>query len=104
MTEHRKRAGDMVAGKFAAHPAYRTAVVIGANRVCEPYWNRIEINTSIYSDAAAAAVIRRDHVPSVMISVASQLHAASGIGDGRIVYGRYCMFVTCWCAGEATQV
>jgi len=52
---------DIVAGKFAAHPDYRTALVIGANRVCEPYWNRMEINTSVYSDGAAAAVIRRDH-------------------------------------------
>lgn len=52
---------DIVAGKFAAHPAYRTALVIGANRVCEPYWNRMEINTSVYSDGAAAAVVRRDH-------------------------------------------
>ncbi|MFI6996237.1 3-oxoacyl-ACP synthase III family protein [Nocardia sp. NPDC050175] len=52
---------DLVAGKFAAHPGYRTALLIGANRVCEPYWNRMEINTSIYSDGAAAAVLRRDH-------------------------------------------
>jgi 3-oxoacyl-[acyl-carrier-protein] synthase-3 len=52
---------DLVAGKFAAHPGYRTALVIGANRVAEPYWNRMEINTSVYSDGAAAAVIRRDH-------------------------------------------
>ena len=52
---------DVVAGKFATHPEYRTAVVVGANRVCEPYWNRMEINTSIYSDGAAAAVFRRDH-------------------------------------------
>ncbi|MEU0878070.1 3-oxoacyl-[acyl-carrier-protein] synthase III C-terminal domain-containing protein [Lentzea sp. NPDC005914] len=52
---------DVVAGKFAVHPEYRTALLIGANRVCEPYWNRMEINTSVYSDGAAAAVIRRDH-------------------------------------------
>jgi len=52
---------DLVAGRFATHPSYRTALVIGANRVCEPYWNRMEINTSIFSDGAAAAVIRRDH-------------------------------------------
>ncbi|MER7753816.1 3-oxoacyl-[acyl-carrier-protein] synthase III C-terminal domain-containing protein [Kitasatospora sp. NPDC097643] len=52
---------DLVAGKFAVHPAYRTALVIGANRVAEPYWNRMEINTSVYSDGAAAAVVRRDH-------------------------------------------
>jgi 3-oxoacyl-[acyl-carrier-protein] synthase III len=52
---------DMVAGKFATHPRYRTALIVGANRVCEPYWNRMEINTSIYSDGAAAAVLQRDH-------------------------------------------
>lgn len=52
---------DIVAGKFATHPGYRTAMIIGANRVCEPYWNRMEINTSVFSDGAAAAVLRRDH-------------------------------------------
>lgn len=52
---------DVVAGKFATHPDYRTALIIGANRVCEPYWNRMEINTSVFSDGAAAAVVRRDH-------------------------------------------
>ncbi|MFI6099357.1 3-oxoacyl-ACP synthase III family protein [Lentzea sp. NPDC051213] len=52
---------DIVAGKFATHPDYETALIIGANRVCEPYWNRMEINTSIFSDGAAAAVVRRDH-------------------------------------------
>jgi 3-oxoacyl-[acyl-carrier-protein] synthase-3 len=52
---------DLVAGKFATHPGYRTALVVGANRVCEPYWNRMEINTSVFSDGAAAAVMRRDH-------------------------------------------
>jgi 3-oxoacyl-[acyl-carrier-protein] synthase-3 len=51
---------DVVAGKLAAHAEYRTALVIGANRVCEAYWNRMEINTSIFSDGAAAAVVRRD--------------------------------------------
>jgi len=50
---------DVVAGKLATHPEYETALVIGANRVCEPYWNRMEINTSIFSDGAAAAVLRR---------------------------------------------
>jgi len=52
---------DAVAGKFATHPDYRTALLVGANRVCEPYWNRMEINTSVFSDGAAAAVIRRGH-------------------------------------------
>ncbi|MEU5943051.1 3-oxoacyl-[acyl-carrier-protein] synthase III C-terminal domain-containing protein [Micromonospora sp. NPDC047548] len=52
---------DTVAGRFATHPAYRTALLIGANRVCEPYWNRMEINTSVFSDGAAAVVLVRDH-------------------------------------------
>ncbi|MEU5695022.1 3-oxoacyl-[acyl-carrier-protein] synthase III C-terminal domain-containing protein [Actinosynnema sp. NPDC020468] len=52
---------DVVAGKFATHPGYRTALIVGANRVAEPYWNRMEINTSVFSDGAAAAVVRRDH-------------------------------------------
>ena len=52
---------DVVAGKFATHPEHDTALVVGANRVCEPYWNRMEINTSVFSDGAAAAVLRRDH-------------------------------------------
>lgn len=51
---------DLVAGRFATHPDYRTALIVGANRVCEAYWNRMEINTSIFSDGAAAAVVRRD--------------------------------------------
>ncbi|MEO6089066.1 MAG: 3-oxoacyl-[acyl-carrier-protein] synthase III C-terminal domain-containing protein [Umezawaea sp.] len=52
---------DIVAGKLATHPDYDTALIIGANRVCEQYWNRMEINTSVFSDGAAAAVVRRDH-------------------------------------------
>jgi 3-oxoacyl-[acyl-carrier-protein] synthase-3 len=52
---------DAVAGKFATHPGYRTALIVGANRTCEAYWNRMEINTSVYSDGAAAAILRRDH-------------------------------------------
>ena len=52
---------DLIAGKLATHPEYRTVVVVGANRVCEPYWNRMEINTSVFSDGAAAAVLRRGH-------------------------------------------
>jgi 3-oxoacyl-[acyl-carrier-protein] synthase III len=50
---------DIVAGKFATHPDYRTALVVGANRVAEAYWNRMEINTSVFSDGAAAAVLTR---------------------------------------------
>lgn len=52
---------DLVAGRLATHPGYRTALLVGANRVCETYWNRMEINTSVFADGAAAAVLRRDH-------------------------------------------
>jgi len=52
---------DAVAGKFATHDEYRTALIIAANRVCEAYWNRMEATTSISSDGAAAAVAVRGH-------------------------------------------
>lgn len=52
---------DLVAGKFAVHHEFDTALVIGANRVCEQYWNRMEVSNCVFSDGAAAAVLRRDH-------------------------------------------
>jgi 3-oxoacyl-[acyl-carrier-protein] synthase-3 len=52
---------DTVAGKFATHPGYRTAVIVAANRVCEAYWDRAETGTAISSDGAAAAVLLREH-------------------------------------------
>jgi 3-oxoacyl-[acyl-carrier-protein] synthase-3 len=52
---------DAVAGKFATHPDYQVAVVIGAHRVCEAYWNRMDSNTCVNSDGAAAAVAIRGH-------------------------------------------
>ncbi|MGE5291016.1 MAG: 3-oxoacyl-ACP synthase III family protein [Micromonosporaceae bacterium] len=52
---------DTVAGKFATHPEYRTALIVAANRVCDAYWNRMESNTSVSSDGAAAAVAVREH-------------------------------------------
>jgi 3-oxoacyl-[acyl-carrier-protein] synthase-3 len=52
---------DTVAGRFATHPGYRTAVLVGANRVCEAYWDRADAGTSVSSDGAAAAVLVRDH-------------------------------------------
>ena len=50
---------DAVAGKFATHPEYATALVVAANRVCEAYWNRMASGTSVGSDGAAAAVAIR---------------------------------------------
>lgn len=52
---------DAVAGKLATHPGYETALVVTANRVCEPYWDRARTGTSVSSDGAAAAVLRRGH-------------------------------------------
>lgn len=52
---------DTVAGRLATHPGYRTALVIAANRISETYWDRAETGTSLSSDGASAAVLRRDH-------------------------------------------
>ncbi|MFF8919548.1 3-oxoacyl-ACP synthase III family protein [Streptomyces sp. NPDC015032] len=52
---------DSLAGRFATHPEYRSALVIGANRTCEAYWNRMETHSLLFSDGAAAAVATRDH-------------------------------------------
>ena len=52
---------DIVAGKFATHPEYRTAVIVAASRVVEPYWNRMKTQAGVMSDGAVATVARRDH-------------------------------------------
>ncbi|HEX6872526.1 MAG TPA: 3-oxoacyl-[acyl-carrier-protein] synthase III C-terminal domain-containing protein [Micromonosporaceae bacterium] len=52
---------DVVAGKFATTPDYRTALVVAGNRTCEPYWNRFATQSMVFSDGAAAVVVRRDH-------------------------------------------
>jgi len=52
---------DTLAGRFATHPEYRRALVVGANRTCEDYWNRMDTHSLLFSDAAAAAVVDRDH-------------------------------------------
>src|SRR5262245_5060539 len=41
---------DTVAGKFATHPDYRTALVVAANRTCEAYWNRMDVQPLVFSD------------------------------------------------------
>lgn len=51
---------DTVAGRFATHPEHRIALIIGANRVCDAYVNRMAVNTCVNGDGAAAAVVRRD--------------------------------------------
>jgi 3-oxoacyl-[acyl-carrier-protein] synthase III len=52
---------DLVAGKFATHPEYQVALLLTAHRVCETYRNRMESDTSVSSDGAAAAVLVRGH-------------------------------------------
>ncbi|ONI86893.1 3-oxoacyl-ACP synthase [Actinosynnema sp. ALI-1.44] len=52
---------DLLAGRFATHPEYRTALLIGANRTCEAYWNRMDTHSLLFSDGAAAAVATRGH-------------------------------------------
>ncbi|MFD8773562.1 3-oxoacyl-ACP synthase III family protein [Streptomyces sp. NPDC059916] len=52
---------DTVAGRLATHPGHRTALVVAASRVAEPYWDRTGSGTSLTSDGAAAVVLRRGH-------------------------------------------
>ncbi|TCO45239.1 3-oxoacyl-ACP synthase III family protein [Actinocrispum wychmicini] len=52
---------DQVAGRFATHPDHRTALMVGVNRTCEAYWNRMDTHSLLFSDGAAAAVAVRDH-------------------------------------------
>lgn len=51
----------LTAGRFATHPDYETALIVGANRCCERYWNRMQTQSMVFSDGAAAAVARRGH-------------------------------------------
>ncbi|MEU9464808.1 3-oxoacyl-[acyl-carrier-protein] synthase III C-terminal domain-containing protein [Streptomyces sp. NPDC048312] len=67
---------DQVAGRFATHPDYQNALVIGVNRTCEAYWNRMETHSLMFSDGAAAAVLRRGHD-------AYTWRAVETISDGR---------------------
>jgi 3-oxoacyl-[acyl-carrier-protein] synthase-3 len=50
---------DTLAGRFATHPDWHTALVVGVNRTTEPYWNRLGTHSLLFSDGAAAAVARR---------------------------------------------
>lgn len=52
---------DTIAGRFATHPDYRRALVVGANRTCDAYWNRMDTHSLLFSDGAAAAVVGRAH-------------------------------------------
>ncbi|MBB0242556.1 3-oxoacyl-ACP synthase [Streptomyces alkaliphilus] len=50
---------DTLAGRFATHPGYNTALVIGVNCTVEAYWNRLDTHSLLFSDGAAAAVAVR---------------------------------------------
>jgi 3-oxoacyl-[acyl-carrier-protein] synthase III len=50
---------DTVAGKMATHPDYKSALVIAASRCCEAYWNRMDNQSMVFSDGAAATVAVR---------------------------------------------
>lgn len=52
---------DLIAGRFATHASYRTALLVAANRCCDVYWNRMQTQSMVFSDGAAAAVAVRDH-------------------------------------------
>jgi 3-oxoacyl-[acyl-carrier-protein] synthase-3 len=67
---------DAAAGKLASHPDYTRVLIIAANRVCEAYWNRMEANTCVSSDGAAAALAVRGHRPLRWL-------ATEVISDGR---------------------
>ncbi|OON71552.1 3-oxoacyl-[acyl-carrier-protein] synthase III C-terminal domain-containing protein [Streptomyces tsukubensis] len=67
---------DLLAGRFATHPDYRRALVVGVNRTCEVYWNRMETHSLLFSDGAGAAVAGRGH-PRL------RPRAAEVISDGR---------------------
>ena len=52
---------DTVAGRFATHENYRNALIVSSNRICDTYQNRMETSTSVLSDGAVAALVRRGH-------------------------------------------
>lgn len=66
----------LTAGRFATHPDYETALIVGANRCCERYWNRVETQSLVFSDGAAAVVARRGYA-------AVRWRASHAFTDGR---------------------
>jgi 3-oxoacyl-[acyl-carrier-protein] synthase-3 len=67
---------DTVAGRFATHPDYRNALIVAANQICDTYQNRMGSSTSVLSDGAAAALVRRGHPHRTWL-------ATEVISDGR---------------------
>ncbi|AUH44421.1 3-oxoacyl-ACP synthase III family protein [Streptomyces sp. CMB-StM0423] len=52
---------DTAAGRFATHENYHHALIVASNRICDTYQNRMETSTSVLSDGAVAALVRRGH-------------------------------------------
>lgn len=50
-----------VASTMAMQPEIETALFVAVNRVSEFHRNRMNVNSSVYSDGAAAAILRRGH-------------------------------------------
>jgi 3-oxoacyl-[acyl-carrier-protein] synthase-3 len=51
----------MVAGLLAVQPELQTVLYVAVNRVSEYHRNRMTVNSSVHSDGAVAAVLRRGH-------------------------------------------
>jgi len=51
----------MVAGLLAIQPELQTVLFVAVNRVSEFHRNRMNVNNSVHSDGAVAAVLRRGH-------------------------------------------
>lgn len=51
----------VVAGLLAVQPELRTVLYVAVNRVSEYHRNRLKVNSSVHSDGAVAAVLRRRH-------------------------------------------
>jgi 3-oxoacyl-[acyl-carrier-protein] synthase-3 len=52
---------DTVAGRFATHENYQNALIVSSNRICDAYQNRMDSTTTVLSDGAVAALVRRGH-------------------------------------------
>ncbi|MEU8332244.1 3-oxoacyl-[acyl-carrier-protein] synthase III C-terminal domain-containing protein [Micromonospora sp. NPDC048839] len=52
---------QQIAGTFAVRDDVRTVLLVAINQVSEGHANRMNTNTCVSSDGAAAAVLRRDH-------------------------------------------
>jgi 3-oxoacyl-[acyl-carrier-protein] synthase-3 len=52
---------ELAAGRMATREGCTTALVLGANRCCDAYWNRMQTQSMVFSDGAAATVLRRGH-------------------------------------------